>query len=301
MDIIKKMVKIIFDVDKSNLKFFAVLLVVLSAGFAFSALQAEVPDPGHPVSEIQKCGEGETLVVINDQWDCVSNTITCADLPGGSCAVDNRIGAVSSGDPNDGDWCRRDVNGQITCTFDAPTGTGGDGAGCTIQDTSGGVMITCGGDSYEVLDGQDGVDGSDGTGGGGPETDPTVKADVKDGVSWGEISGIPSDIADGDDVGGTSGPATDVVCTSCISASDIATNGVGSAEIVQNSITQWDLASNSVYEDELAAGVCVEGLRIETSNSGWPSCSSGYVSQDTWSFYILGTTFYHRLCANFNE
>jgi len=30
------------------------------------------------------------------------------------------------------------------------------------------------------------------------ETDPTVIASVKDGVSWSEVSGIPADIADGD-------------------------------------------------------------------------------------------------------
>ena len=33
------------------------------------------------------------------------------------------------------------------------------------------------------------------------EEDPTVAASVKDGVSWSEVSEIPSDIADGDDVG----------------------------------------------------------------------------------------------------
>ena len=36
------------------------------------------------------------------------------------------------------------------------------------------------------------------------ETDPTVAAGVKDGVDWSELSGIPSDISDGDDVGVTS-------------------------------------------------------------------------------------------------
>jgi len=34
-----------------------------------------------------------------------------------------------------------------------------------------------------------------------PETDPTVLASVKDGVAWGELSSIPADIADGDQVG----------------------------------------------------------------------------------------------------
>ena len=41
--------------------------------------------------------------------------------------------------------------------------------------------------------------------GGGAETDPTVPASVKDGTSWGEISGIPAGFADGvDNVGGGS-------------------------------------------------------------------------------------------------
>jgi len=34
------------------------------------------------------------------------------------------------------------------------------------------------------------------------EADPTVHESVKDGVDWSELSGIPTDIADGDDVGG---------------------------------------------------------------------------------------------------
>ena len=33
------------------------------------------------------------------------------------------------------------------------------------------------------------------------ETDPTVPANIKDGVDWGELGSIPADIADGDDTG----------------------------------------------------------------------------------------------------
>ncbi|MCP4995116.1 MAG: hypothetical protein GY934_15255, partial [Gammaproteobacteria bacterium] len=33
------------------------------------------------------------------------------------------------------------------------------------------------------------------------EADPTVPAGIKDGIDWTELSGIPADIADGDDVG----------------------------------------------------------------------------------------------------
>jgi len=35
----------------------------------------------------------------------------------------------------------------------------------------------------------------------GAETDPTVPASIKDGISWSEVAGIPSDLTDGDDVG----------------------------------------------------------------------------------------------------
>ena len=44
-------------------------------------------------------------------------------------------------------------------------------------------------------------DGSGLTNIAGIETDPTVDASVKDGVSWTELSDIPSGIADGDDIG----------------------------------------------------------------------------------------------------
>ena len=30
------------------------------------------------------------------------------------------------------------------------------------------------------------------------EADPTVPANIKDGIAWTEVSGIPADIADGD-------------------------------------------------------------------------------------------------------
>jgi hypothetical protein len=196
-----KMVSI--NIKKRHLKFLFLVLVVFGISFAFSALQAEVPDPGHPVSEIQKCGEGEVLEIVNGAWDCVSGRITCADLPGGSCAVDSRIGAVTSANPSDGNWCKRDANGKINCLNVAPVGTGG-GSGCSIVDNGDFVTITCGSNSANVYDGQDGVDGTCSAGqcaGTGIETDPTVPANLKDGVSWGEISSRPAGLDNGDDVG----------------------------------------------------------------------------------------------------
>lgn len=63
-----------------------------------------------------------------------------------------------------------------------------------------------------------------------PETDPTVLASVKDGVAWGELSGIPLDIFDGDQVGITSVPNCGAsqkltgIAGSPVCANDIDTN-----------------------------------------------------------------------------
>ena len=46
-------------------------------------------------------------------------------------------------------------------------------------------------------------DGSNLTGVVSSESDPTVQASVKDGVDWSEVTNIPADIADGDQVGVT--------------------------------------------------------------------------------------------------
>lgn len=45
-------------------------------------------------------------------------------------------------------------------------------------------------------------DGSGLTGITSTETDPTVPSDIKDGISWTEITGRPAGLDDGDDVGG---------------------------------------------------------------------------------------------------
>jgi hypothetical protein len=89
----------------------------LLAGLVFAGFDPLVPNPGHPVSQLQKCqNEGDILKMIGGQW---------------ACAVDE----------------------------------------------GGGVAV---------------------------EVDPTVIENVKDGVSWTEVSNRPAGLDDGDDVGITS-------------------------------------------------------------------------------------------------
>ena len=107
-----------------------------------------------------------------------------------------------------------------------------------------------------------------GSGGGGggitQETDPTVIASVKDGVSWGELSNIPSGFADGEDNIGT-GSAGLVFQTIDVptgndavadSSNDIlklfATNGISiSGDANVDSVT-FSIAPNGVTNSRLA-------------------------------------------------
>jgi len=65
------------------------------------------------------------------------------------------------------------------------------------------------------------------------EADPTVLASVKDGVSWDELSGIPTDIADGDQVGLTN--EIDPLFLTSIAAT-----------ITSNDIAYWNSISNEL-------------------------------------------------------
>jgi len=51
---------------------------------------------------------------------------------------------------------------------------------------------------------------------------------------------------------GTAASASNVVCTGCVAASDIAANSVGESEIIDNSITADDIGANAVESSELA-------------------------------------------------
>jgi len=110
--------EIIIKLEKRYVTLFltAVALILL-AGLVFAGFDPLVPNPGHPVSQLQKCqNEGDILKMIGGQW---------------ACAVDE----------------------------------------------GGGVAV---------------------------EVDPTVIENVKDGVSWTEVSNRPAGLDDGDDVGITS-------------------------------------------------------------------------------------------------
>ena len=81
------------------------------------------------------------------------------------------------------------------------------------------------------------------------ESDPTVPANLKDGVSWGELSGIPSDIADGDqDTTYTAGAGLTLSGTafsvqSCSNGQFLAADGSG--WVCASIATDWHLGGNS--------------------------------------------------------
>jgi hypothetical protein len=54
--------------------FVGIFLIVIVAGFAFASLNPAVPNPGHSVSELQKCSNGEILKMTNGVWACVAES-----------------------------------------------------------------------------------------------------------------------------------------------------------------------------------------------------------------------------------
>ena len=100
-------------------------------------------------------------------------------------------------------------------------------------------------------------DGSDLTGVLISETDPTVDASVKDGVSWDEVTGIPAGFADGIDNVGTIDP-----------------NEAKVASTLLNSIPKWDgrqlVDSSSIFEDTnglVGIGTTTPGAKFEVNGS----------------------------------
>jgi len=57
----------------SNKLFYTLIVIGILAvvGVGVWAL-GSVPNPGHAISELQTCEEGETLQVVDGEWDCVS-------------------------------------------------------------------------------------------------------------------------------------------------------------------------------------------------------------------------------------
>jgi hypothetical protein len=61
----------IVSVRKKHLVvFLVVVFLMVGAGFVFAALDPMIPTPGHSVSQIQKCGEGEILKIVSGVWGC---------------------------------------------------------------------------------------------------------------------------------------------------------------------------------------------------------------------------------------
>jgi len=60
-------------INLSNKTFYtllAVISLVIISGIAYAALNPTIPNPGHAISELQKCSNGETLVMAGGVWAC---------------------------------------------------------------------------------------------------------------------------------------------------------------------------------------------------------------------------------------
>ena len=54
-------------------KYFFILLgvmIILGISVGVYAVLGTTPNPGHAISELQKCSEGETLKIIGGVWSC---------------------------------------------------------------------------------------------------------------------------------------------------------------------------------------------------------------------------------------
>lgn len=105
------------------------------------------------------------------------------------------------------------------------------------------------------------------------ETDPTVLASVKDGVAWGELSGIPADISDGDQVGITSVP----VC--------------GAAQKLTGDLTGSPVCANDLDTDTDTQDLTIVGNVISLTDGGsitLPAGASGDITSVTAGTNLTG-------------
>jgi len=95
---------------------FGILMIV---GVGVYASLGTTPNPGHPVSELQSCSDGEVLQMVSGAWACVTPSFS---------ETDPKVGEVTNGK-----WCTGDGS-AVQCNQDAPSG--GDSTGAHVTFTS---------------------------------------------------------------------------------------------------------------------------------------------------------------------
>ena len=108
------------------------------------------------------------------------------------------------------------------------------------------------------------------------ESDPTVASSVKDGVSWSELSGIPSGFADGTDNEGISGVSWSQISGIPSGFAD-GTDNEGSGSVSWNSITGKPSGFADGVDNEGSGGGSVSWSEV----SGKPSLYSGTLKMET--------------------
>ena len=141
------------------------------------------------------------------------------------------------------------------------------------------------------------------------ESDPSVPDTIKDGIDWSELSGIPADIADGDDSGGAS--TVNVDGTTVVGDGDLAplavNFGTGANQIVQlngsaqlpavdgsllTGIAASAIAANSVLSNNIADGEIVDADVSATAAIAGSKISPDFAAQNiTTTGTITGSSF----------
>lgn len=87
------------------------IIVIITTG-VYGALSTTVPNPGHNVSELQKCTVAGEILKMNagaTAWECAADA-------GITTETDPKIGAVT-----DAKWCKGDATGKVQCNAETPT------------------------------------------------------------------------------------------------------------------------------------------------------------------------------------
>lgn len=85
------------------------------------------------------------------------------------------------------------------------------------------------------------------------ETDPTVPESIKDGIDWTELSGIPTDIANGDADTQLSETEVDDFVANNGYLTSVPSNSVNSSSIVFESVDTNDIADDAITDDKISS------------------------------------------------
>jgi len=75
--------------NKTFYTLLAIISILVISGIVIATLNPDVPNPGHKISELQKCSNGETLKMVDGNWACgaASGSASCSWISSNSAQV----------------------------------------------------------------------------------------------------------------------------------------------------------------------------------------------------------------------